>query len=131
MKDCLNALWICLPELPRLTLCDISVAYAGKVHSLLLSLTELELIKKFLIKVQFVSLVNLVSFSEVVPELIGGDMNADNVHNRLVPLLSDTIERRMQLEGYAQMKAILGPAGAPDRAAQKIVNLLEVEADQA
>ena len=89
------------------------------------------LIKKFLIKVQFVSLVNLVSFSEVVPELIGGDMNAGNVHDHLVPLLSDTIERRMQLEGYIQMKTILGPAGAPDRAAAQIVNLLEVKADKA
>ena len=106
-------------DVPQVVCYKVPVSWAAK------------LIKKFLIKVQFVSLVNLVSFSEVVPELIGGDMNADNVHNRLVPLLSDTIERRMQLEGYAQMKAILGPAGAPDRAAQKIVNLLEVEADQA
>ena len=106
-------------KVPQVVCYKVPVSWAAK------------LIKKFLIKVQFVSLVNLVSFSEVVPELIGGDMNADNVHNRLVPLLSDTIERRMQLEGYAQMKAILGPAGAPDRAAQKIVNLLEVEADQA
>lgn len=89
------------------------------------------LIRKFLIKVQFVSLVNLVSFSEVVPELIGGDMNAANVHEHLLPLLSDTIERRMQLEGYIQMKTILGPAGAPDRAASKIVRLLEVKADKA
>ena len=80
---------------------------------------------------QFVSLVNLVSFSEVVPELIGGDMNAANVHEHLLPLLSDTIERRMQLEGYIQMKTILGPAGAPDRAASKIVRLLEVKADKA
>ena len=48
MKNCLNTLWICLPELPRLTFCDISVAYAGKVHSLFLSLTKLELVKKFL-----------------------------------------------------------------------------------
>lgn len=89
------------------------------------------LLKKLLIKVQFVSLVNLVSFSEVVPELIGGDMNAQNVHNRLVPLLSDTIERRMQLEGYTQMKTILGPAGAPDRAAEQIICLLKIKADQA
>ena len=80
--------------------------------------------KALFIKCRFVSLVNLVSFSEVVPELIGGDMNRDNVREHLMPLLSDTTERRMQLEGYTQMKNILGPAGAPDRAADDIVSLL-------
>ena len=80
---------------------------------------------RLLVRIRFVSLVNLVSFSEVVPELLGNDMNADNVHAHLMPLLSDTVERRMQLEGYEQMKNILGPAGAPDRAAEQIVSLLE------
>ena len=86
-------------------------------------------LKRVLIKVRYVSLVNLVSFSEVVPELLAGDMNAENVKAHLMPLLSDTIERRMQLDGYTQMKAILGPAGAPDRAAEQIISLLEVKAD--
>ena len=89
------------------------------------------LIKRLFIKVRFVSLVNLVSFSEVVPELLCGDMTADNVRENLIPLLSDTIERRMQLDGYTQMKTILGPAGAPDRAAEQIIGLLKVKANQA
>lgn len=86
------------------------------------------IIRKLLLKVRFVSLVNLISFSEVVPELIGSDMNAGNVHDHLVPLLSDTVERRMQLDGYVQMKDLLGPAGAPDHAAEQIISLLEVKA---
>ena len=81
--------------------------------------------KNLLLKVKFVSLVNLISFSEVVPELIGSDMNVENLHEHLIPLLSDTIDRRMQLEGYSQMKTLLGPAGAPDRAAMQIVDLLK------
>ena len=89
------------------------------------------LIKRLFIKVHFVSLVNLVSFSEVVPELLCGDMTADNVRENLIPLLSDTIERRMQLDGYIQMKTILGPAGAPDRAAEQIIGLLKVKTNQA
>ena len=83
-----------------------------------------DLFRRFFIKVKYVSLVNLISFSEVVPELLGDDMNVENVKQYLNPLLSNTIERRMQLEGYTQMKNILGPAGAPDRAAKEIVNLL-------
>lgn len=90
-----------------------------------------KLIKRLFIKVRFVSLVNLISFSEVVPELIAGDVSAGNVRECLVPLLSDTIERRMQLDGYAQMKMILGPAGAPDRAAEQMIGLLKIKADQA
>ncbi len=85
------------------------------------------IIKKLFIKVRYVSLVNLVSFSEVVPELLGSDMNASNVREHLMPLLSDTVERQMQLDGYTQMKGILGPAGAPDRAADQIIKLLTVK----
>ena len=80
---------------------------------------------RLLVRIRFVSLVNLVSSSEVVPELLGDAMNAPNVHEHLMPLLSDTAERQMQLEGYEQMKTILGPAGAPDRAAEQIISLLE------
>ena len=87
--------------------------------------------KSLFLKVRFVSLVNLISFSKVVPELLGPDMNARNVHNHLIPLLSDTAERHMQLDGYIQMKGILGPAGAPDRAAEQIIGLLKIEADKA
>ena len=86
---------------------------------------------RLLVRIRFVSLVNLVSFSEVVPELLGSDMNAKNVHDHLLPLLSDTIERRMQLEGYTQMKTILGPVGAPDRAAEQMIGLLKIKTDQA
>lgn len=86
-----------------------------------------QIIKKLFIKVRYVSLVNLVSFSEVVPELLGSDMNASNVREHLMPLLSDTVERQMQLDGYTQMKVILGPAGAPDRAADQIIKLLTVK----
>lgn len=84
-----------------------------------------KIIRKILIKVRYISLVNLVSFSDVVPELVAGDMNAANVHEHLVQLMSDTTERRMQLDGYEQMKELLGPAGAPDRAAGLIIDLLE------
>ena len=84
--------------------------------------------KKLFIKVRFVSLVNLISFSEVVPELLGNDMNPDNVRKHLLPLLSDTLERAMQKENYKQMKTILGPAGAPDHAAEQIINLLNIKA---
>lgn len=83
------------------------------------------LMRKVLIRVRYISLVNLVSYSEVVPELVADDMNARNVREHLIPLLSDTVERRMQLEGYEQMKSLLGPAGEPERTARLMVRLLK------
>lgn len=104
-------------DVPQVVCYKVPVSWAASI------------VKKLFIKVRFVSLVNLISFSEVVPELLGADMNASNVHEHLLPLLSDTMERRMQLDGYAQMKTLLGPAGAPDNAAEQIVSLLNVKAD--
>lgn len=104
-------------DVPQVVCYKVPVGWAARI------------IKRLLIKVKYVSLVNLISFSEVVPELLGADMNAGNVYRRLMPLLADTMERRMQLDGYEQMKTLLGPAGAPDRAAEQIVRLLEVKAD--
>lgn len=82
------------------------------------------LIRKILLKVPYVSLVNLVSGTRVVPELIAKDLTVDNIRRELVPLLSDTEKRRAQTQGYARMKEILGPAGAPERAAEQILDLL-------
>ena len=103
-------------DVPQVVCYKVPVSWAASIF------------KKLFIKVQFVSLVNLISFSEVVPELLGSDMNKENLQEHLLPLLSDTIERRMQQDGYMQMKTLLGPAGAPDRAAQQILQLLEVKA---
>lgn len=82
------------------------------------------LIRKILIKVPFVSLVNLVSGKQVVPELVASDLTVESIRENLIPLLSDTAQRRAQTQGYARMKEILGPAGAPERAAEQILDLL-------
>lgn len=83
-----------------------------------------ELFYKFVLKVRFVSLVNLIAGREVVPELLSTDMNADNVRSHLIPLLEDSPERRAQLEGYDSMIDRLGPSGASDKTAEMITGLL-------
>ncbi len=85
------------------------------------------LFKKFILKVDYVSLVNLIAGREVVPELLGGDMNAGNVRAHLLPLLQDSpasAARKAQLSGYDEMITILGPSGASHNAATAIYNLL-------
>lgn len=83
-----------------------------------------QIVRKLFIRIPYVSLVNLVAGTEVVPELLCGQMNAENVRRHLTPLLSDSKERRQQLSGYKLMKEILGPAGAPEHAAEQMVHLL-------
>lgn len=114
------ALETALFDVPQVVCYKVPVSWAARI------------IKRLFIKVRFVSLVNLISSSEVVPELLGDDMNARYVHYRLVQLLSDTAERRMQLEGYVQMRYLLGPVGAPDVAARQMIDcLLEIKTDKA
>ncbi len=83
------------------------------------------LFKKFVLKIEYVSLVNLICGRGLVPELLAGDMNPDNIRRHLLPLLEDSEERRMQLDGYDELIRILGPSGASDKAASKIVKLLD------
>ena len=83
------------------------------------------LIRRLFLKTDHVSLVNLISGCEVVPELVADSFSLKNVKDNLYPLLSDTPERRAQIEGYARMKGILGPAGAPEHAAAQMAGLLE------
>lgn len=83
------------------------------------------MLRRILLKVPFVSLVNLVSGTQVVPELIAKDLTVENIRKNLIPLLSDTAQRRAQTQGYARMNKILGPAGAPERAAELILDLLQ------
>lgn len=87
------------------------------------------LIRSLFLKVRWVSLVNLISGNEVVPELVANKMSVKSVRENLIPLLSDTPQRRAQLEGYAKMKNILGPAGASDHAADRMMKLLKEYCD--
>ena len=80
---------------------------------------------KALLHVRFVSLVNLIAGREVVPELLADGMNVENLKKTLVPLLDDSDERRLQLEGYGEVMEKLGPAGASDKAARGMVERLK------
>jgi len=81
------------------------------------------LLKRLFIKVRYVSLVNLVSGRESVPELVAADMNATKIREFLIPLLSDTPQRRRQLDEYDRVAGLLGRGRASDEAAKGIVTL--------
>ena len=76
---------------------------------------------KWMIKVKFISLVNLVMGKEVVKELIQNDLTEENIVKELEQLLRNGKRQRQLLEDYEDLKERLGNAGASEKAAAVIV----------
>ncbi len=81
------------------------------------------LAKRLFLKVPYISLVNLIAGEEVVPELVGHQMNIANVRRHLTSILPGGQEREAQLKGYERMARLLSGPGAPDRAAKIILDV--------
>ncbi|HSR60118.1 MAG TPA: lipid-A-disaccharide synthase [Robiginitalea sp.] len=77
-------------------------------------------IARRLIKLPFISLVNLIMDRAVVPELIQQQLNTRNLLGELGPLLEGA-GRERQLEAYRELRQKLGGAGASRDAARLIV----------
>ena len=80
------------------------------------------LLAKWMIKVKFISLVNLVMDKEVVKELIQSDLTEKNIVTELERLLHDGKRQRQILEDYDELRDRLGNAGASEKAAEIVVN---------
>ena len=83
------------------------------------------LLAKWLIKVKYISLVNLVMGKEVVKELIQSDLTPDNIAAELEQLLHNGKRQRQLLEDYDELQDRLGNAGASEKAAVAIVEELK------
>ncbi|MDH5298509.1 MAG: lipid-A-disaccharide synthase [Desulfobulbaceae bacterium] len=77
-----------------------------------------------LIKVEFMSLVNLVAGCQVVPELLQDQVTPANLALRLLPLISDPEAVSTMREGLARVRERLGGEGASRRAAQIALDLI-------
>lgn len=84
------------------------------------------LIAKNLIKLNYISLVNLIMDQEVVKELIQKDFNTSNLKMELTKLL-DPKKREKMLRDYDALKEKLGGVGASTRAARIIVRKLVLQ----
>ena len=80
---------------------------------------------KWMIKVKFISLVNLVMGKEVVKELIQGEMTEANIVKELDLLLHNGKRQRQLLEDYEELKGRLGNAGASEKAAEVIIDAMK------
>lgn len=78
-------------------------------------------IAKRLVKVKYISLVNLIMDREVVKELIQADCNALAIRTELSKLLNDEKYRSALMENYDELEKILGGGGASDKVAQSLL----------
>ena len=86
--------------------------------------TVIAFLKKHIIKVKYISLVNLIADREVVPELVADTFSIENIRQHLESILPGGPERQTMLDGYEEVHRRLGDSHAPDVAAQQIYKLL-------
>lgn len=87
----------------------------GKVYSFL---------RRFFLKIPYVSLVNLVLGREGVKELIADGMTVEAARTELLKVLNGGEARDEMLASYAELKQKLGETGAPEHAAKLIIESL-------
>ncbi len=92
------------------------VCYKGDFFSMLVSW--------ILIRVKYVSLVNLIMDSEVVKELLQYELNEKNIIRELKSILPGGEKREKMMSDYQLLKEKLGPAGASERIAAEMVTEL-------
>ena len=81
-------------------------------------------LRRHILKVRYISLVNLIADREVVKELVADTMTVGQIRAELERILYNKVYRRQMLDGYDYLASRLGDAGAPKRAAQEMVRLL-------
>ena len=82
------------------------------------------LIARLLVKLKFISLVNLIANREVVKELIQEDFNTENLITELKRILPGGAHRAYVEEGYAGVKKLTGKADTSQRVASFILSTL-------
>lgn len=81
-------------------------------------------VKDQLVKIPFISLVNLIADREIVRELFQHDCTPETVGKELNRILTDKNYRELMLAGYAEVMGHLGGTGCAERAANLMIELL-------
>ena len=80
-------------------------------------------LRRHLLKVKYISLVNLIANREVVTELVAETFSVANIRQELDKILKGPDRDRM-LQGYADVKRLLGDKKAPENAARMMYTIL-------
>ncbi|MGC9150304.1 MAG: lipid-A-disaccharide synthase [Microbacter sp.] len=86
------------------------------------------LLRKWIIKIPYISLVNIIAQKQVVVELIGAEVTTRRLVDELKQITDNEAFRSNMLSEYNVIQHTLGARGASERAAAKILALLKPSA---
>ncbi len=81
-------------------------------------------VAKRVIRVKYISLVNLILDKPAVKELIQHDLTPENLTKELSMLLNNSEKRKQMLDDFALLREKLGNEGASERAAKEIFDVI-------
>lgn len=81
-------------------------------------------LRKWVLKVPYISLVNLICDSEAVKELVASDMNTNKLREEFEKIKAEGPARTAILHHYEEMGRRIGGPGAPARAATEIIQIV-------
>ena len=82
-------------------------------------------LRRLVLKVKYVSLVNLIADREVVTELVAETFSVSNIRRELEAILPGGDRRQQMLDDYREVYRRLGESNAPDRAAELMISYLK------
>jgi len=81
-------------------------------------------LRRRILSVKYISLVNLIADREVVPELVADTFTVGNIRDCLQSLLPGMPDRQTMLDGCEEVRRRLGDTSAPENAAKIMHSLL-------
>ena len=84
-------------------------------------------LKRHVLKVRWVSLVNLIANREVVRELVAETFSVENIRRELEAILPGGNQRERMLSDYDEVHRILGNSQAPHEAARIMIEILKIK----
>lgn len=81
-------------------------------------------LRRYALKVKYVSLVNLIAGREVVTELVAETFSVSNIRRELEAILPGGSQRQRMLADYEEVHRLLGDSRAADEAAHIMLKLL-------
>ena len=88
-------------------------------------------LKRHVLSVRYVSLVNLIADREVVTELVAETFSVENIRRHLEAVLPGGADREQMLSDYDEVHRRLGDSHAADNAARLMVNMLSQKRHEA
>lgn len=76
-------------------------------------------------KIKYISLPNLIADAPIVTELIQDDFTDDRLEKEFEIITTQAQTRQYIFDGYTRLHTLLGNAGASDRTAEEIINIMK------